>query len=358
MSVEDFLFELFAPLAGTHVDTYVWCCGATHGLNLARSGGERRALWMEHHRTAEGKFLNVHNWRSWCNLQSFLQAGHNPPELIARGARDCGMEMFFSLRMNDAHDAHDPDPEAVAAGSRGHQPHQGRAPRLADRRARRRLRAQVDPVVDAPGVRLRGGRLPGLRGRNRGRDPELRQRRGRARLHEPSVPVQARPGRAGRAAAHRHDPPGEGAGGRAGQVAHGARAGVDRALRADRHRRADLDPRGDRGRAVARPQRDPGHHSHRRVDAGGGGHGVPGVPVDQSQSRSPARARRGAARLRHAAPAATARTASTCSTSSGNRSPSTTGSSSTWTGLAGTRCGRWATSTRWPIATSCTSSTS
>ena len=122
MSVEDFLYELFAPLVGTHVDTYVWCCGATHGLNLARSGGQRRALWMEHHRTAEGKFLNVHNWRSWCNLQSFLQAGHNPPEFIARGARDCGMEMFFSLRMNDAHDAHDPDPETVAAGSGGINP--------------------------------------------------------------------------------------------------------------------------------------------------------------------------------------------------------------------------------------------
>ena len=126
MSVEDFLFELFAPLVGTHVDTYVWCCGATHGLNVTRPGGERRTLWMEHHRTAEGKFLNVHNWRSWCNLQSFLQAGHNPPELIARGARDCGMEMFFSLRMNDAHDAHDPDPdpdpEAIAAGAGGINP--------------------------------------------------------------------------------------------------------------------------------------------------------------------------------------------------------------------------------------------
>lgn len=129
MSVEDYLSELFAHLAGTHVDTYVWCCGATHGLNLVRQdkvgpgterpGAESPALWMEHHRTADGRFLNVHNWRSWCNLQSFLQAGHNPAELVARGARDCGMELFFSLRMNDAHDAHDPDPEAVAAGIGG-----------------------------------------------------------------------------------------------------------------------------------------------------------------------------------------------------------------------------------------------
>ena len=122
MSVEDYLSELFAHLAGTHVDTYVWCCGATHGLNLVRPGGERRALWMEHHRTADGKFLNVHNWRSWCNLQSFLQAGHNPAELVARGARDCGMELFFSLRMNDAHDAHDPDPEVAEAGAGGINP--------------------------------------------------------------------------------------------------------------------------------------------------------------------------------------------------------------------------------------------
>ena len=303
MSVEDFLFELFAPLVGTHVDTYVWCCGATHGLNVTRPGGERRALWMEHHRTAEGKFLNVHNWRSWCNLQSFLQAGHNPPELIARGARDCGMEMFFSLRMNDAHDAHDPDPEAVAAGSGGINPIKAGHPdwligepgavyepksipwwmRRAFDYAAEGYRDYVVGIAqeilgfDNDGVELDFMSHPFLfkLGRERQDAPLLtgmiRRVKALAAERDKSLMVRV-----------------------PGSIERCERIGID----VRTWIREEIVDVLSLGRSVT-PATIPTGEWIQAV----AGDGLSGVPVDQSQSRSAARARRGAARLRHAAPA-------------------------------------------------------
>ena len=106
MAVADYLREMFDPLIGTQVDTYVWSIGTTLGLNFSPTGDPSG---IELYRSPSGKFENLHNWRAWRNLKSYLEAGSNPPVFIAQAAHDIGMEVFFSLRMNDAHDAAHPE---------------------------------------------------------------------------------------------------------------------------------------------------------------------------------------------------------------------------------------------------------
>ena len=102
IAVDDYLRLLFEPLVGTHVDTYVWCFGAIQSLAHDPELGLKR---LENVHPGSGKFESLHNWREWRNLNAFFDSGNNPPVFIADAAHDLGMEMFISLRMNDAHDA-------------------------------------------------------------------------------------------------------------------------------------------------------------------------------------------------------------------------------------------------------------
>ncbi len=106
MAVDDYVREVFEPLIGTQVDTFVWCCGAVHGLTYeSRISGNR----LEYRHQTVKKFDSIHCWREWVNLKSFLASGDSPPVFLAQAAHAVGMEAFLSLRMNDAHDAFQPE---------------------------------------------------------------------------------------------------------------------------------------------------------------------------------------------------------------------------------------------------------
>ena len=99
---EVYLRELFGPLVGTHVDTFVWSIGDTHQLSYDTKVGER---FHEYGVESTGQLEAAWCWRWWRNLKDLIESGFDPPRMIVDRARDLGMETFASLRMNDSHDA-------------------------------------------------------------------------------------------------------------------------------------------------------------------------------------------------------------------------------------------------------------
>ena len=106
MSLDEYLRELFEPLIDTHVDTYVWCCGSVAGLHYDSKVGR---CSLERFDNPETTFDNTHAWRRWTNLKTYMETGHSPVTVVGENARELGLETFVSLRMNDCHDAYQPD---------------------------------------------------------------------------------------------------------------------------------------------------------------------------------------------------------------------------------------------------------
>ena len=100
--VKAYLRELFEPLTGTHVDTFVWSMGNTHQFSYDTRVGER---FHDYVLESSGNIDAVWNWRWWRNLKDLIESGNDPPRLIVKATRDLGLESFASLRMNDSHDA-------------------------------------------------------------------------------------------------------------------------------------------------------------------------------------------------------------------------------------------------------------
>ena len=99
---EAYLRELFGPLVGTHVDTFVWSIGNTHQLSYDTKVAER---FHEYGVESTGQIEAAWCWRWWRNLKDLIETGFDPPRIILDAAHDLGMETFASLRMNDSHDA-------------------------------------------------------------------------------------------------------------------------------------------------------------------------------------------------------------------------------------------------------------
>ena len=94
-SVQRFLDVRHKPLLGTHVDSIFYC--TTQSFNLFTHGTQVAEVFT----AKEGKFANN-------NLPGFLSQGTDGLRMSSEFARNNGIEAFWTLRMNDIHDAWTP----------------------------------------------------------------------------------------------------------------------------------------------------------------------------------------------------------------------------------------------------------
>ncbi len=87
--------NLFGPLNDSHVEALFWCDGA--GGNTANYSSD--VLEPTGERSGRP--------RPW--IRKLLDEGHDPPQVIVREARKRGLDVFYSFRINDIHDAFTPD---------------------------------------------------------------------------------------------------------------------------------------------------------------------------------------------------------------------------------------------------------
>jgi len=67
-----------------------------------------------------GREKNVSNERSIANLHGLVEAGHDPLGLVIERAREKGLEVFISFRLNEIHDVQNPDSLIVSKFWRDH----------------------------------------------------------------------------------------------------------------------------------------------------------------------------------------------------------------------------------------------
>jgi len=91
--------NLFGPLENSHVDALFWCDGA--GGNTANY--ESRVLELTGERIDR---VDPH-------LKKMIAEGNDPPKVVVREAKKRGMDVFYSFRINDIHDALRPPAESV-----------------------------------------------------------------------------------------------------------------------------------------------------------------------------------------------------------------------------------------------------
>jgi len=90
-SVEEFLSKRTTRLAGTQVGTILYCTGP--GFGLFMHGTKAGQLFT----TRAGRYANN-------RVEEFLKAGTDPLKEIVKFGHQNGMEVFWSMRMNDTHD--------------------------------------------------------------------------------------------------------------------------------------------------------------------------------------------------------------------------------------------------------------
>jgi len=93
--LEQWIENVFGPLADSQVDALFWCDGA--GGNTANYRSEVLELTGQ----------RMGKPRPW--IKKLLDAGYDPPEVIVREAKKRGLDVFYSFRINDIHDAFTPD---------------------------------------------------------------------------------------------------------------------------------------------------------------------------------------------------------------------------------------------------------
>jgi len=87
--------NLFGPLADSHVDALFWCDGA--GGNTANYDSQVLEL--------TGK--RIGKQRPY--IAKWINEGNDPPRVVVREAKKRGLDVFYSFRINDIHDAFMPD---------------------------------------------------------------------------------------------------------------------------------------------------------------------------------------------------------------------------------------------------------
>jgi len=88
----------FDCIDGSQVDTLLYCFGSGNTAEYASDV-------LEWPGEADGFQFADDNSRYRCeNARKLAEMGANPPEAISRACRKRGLEVFFSLRMNDTHD--------------------------------------------------------------------------------------------------------------------------------------------------------------------------------------------------------------------------------------------------------------
>jgi len=87
--------NLFGPLQNSQVDALFWCDGS--GGNTANYKSDV----LEPTGKRSGKP------RPW--IKKLLDEGHDPPQVVVREAKQRGLDVFYSFRINDIHDAFTPD---------------------------------------------------------------------------------------------------------------------------------------------------------------------------------------------------------------------------------------------------------
>ena len=90
-SVDAYIQKLFGPLEDSHVDALFWSDGA--GGNTANYDSE--VLELPGERIGE-----VHP-----ELLRWIKEGNDPPKVVVREAKTRGLDVFYSFRINDIHDA-------------------------------------------------------------------------------------------------------------------------------------------------------------------------------------------------------------------------------------------------------------
>ncbi len=97
MSRETFIDIVYSDLEGTAVDCVFWngSAGSTafYPSEVLEFKGE----------AAGGRCEGVMQWRSIANARAMIQRGEDSNQAAIDGAREKGLEVFFSFRMNDQH---------------------------------------------------------------------------------------------------------------------------------------------------------------------------------------------------------------------------------------------------------------
>lgn len=91
-NLEKWIRNLFDPIEDTQVDALFWCDGS--GGNTARY--DSRVLELAGLRFGEADPI----------ILRMIEAGSDPPQVVIREARKRGLDVFYSLRLNDVHDVH------------------------------------------------------------------------------------------------------------------------------------------------------------------------------------------------------------------------------------------------------------
>lgn len=97
--VEQWIRNLFDPLEESHVDALFWCDGS--GGNTANYDSQV----LERTGVRAGKQRK--------DIDAWIAAGQDPPKVVVREAKRRGLDVFFSLRVNDIHDSFIPEEMAT-----------------------------------------------------------------------------------------------------------------------------------------------------------------------------------------------------------------------------------------------------
>jgi len=95
-SMDEFLDKVFSPIENTQVDTLFWCVG------------EHQAKWASNILPVVGEhtgriYENAHAYTFNENILAMIERGEDPHKEIIKRAKELGLSIFASVRMNDNH---------------------------------------------------------------------------------------------------------------------------------------------------------------------------------------------------------------------------------------------------------------
>lgn len=104
-TIENFLSKRTSPLVGTHVDTIFYCDGVFN---------------LHTHRSDETEILADEGGQTWVWTKKLHAMGTDPLELTLDFGHARGIEVFWSMRMNDTHDSNPDHRHLLAKWKRDH----------------------------------------------------------------------------------------------------------------------------------------------------------------------------------------------------------------------------------------------
>jgi hypothetical protein len=110
-SLEGFLDKTVNQLKNTQVDVLSWTLGTDTGRMPAQRGAGRATNMYCHDTHVGERFWELdepYQSRSWHamaqNARSLVEAGNDPPRVLAEHAHNHGLDFFCAFRMNDCHE--------------------------------------------------------------------------------------------------------------------------------------------------------------------------------------------------------------------------------------------------------------